>query len=154
MRRFAFLFSLVLLGCSGSVADGSDRAGTNEGASTEAPSASLEGKYEGHMRHEFDGFLDITNASDAKLDFVFDILPDDDDAHRSAKLDGTAVFRDGRYQFTDGGCEITIERSTDAAAKRGDIVVSATLSCGKTLGLAGHTTIATAVDFSATWHRL
>ncbi len=148
---------LVLAGCAGNATD--DGTGTTEGAATISPSAAVDaprplaGNYDGHMRG-WDGSLAITNASAEKLDFEFEISPDLDVAP-IGRLGGTATLAHGNYHYGDGSCTIDFERVTaEPGAKRGDLFVNASISCAIMLGIDDHTTSSTALDFTATWHRL
>ena len=160
MLRFALarsapaLVLFVLVGCAGSPDDG---AGTSEAAETVAPAAEpsvVAGNYGGRMHGEWDGSLTIKNASPEKFDFVFEISPDLDVAP-IGRLGGTATLRDGHFRYDDGSCTIDFQHVTDApGAARGDLFVNASIACGVMLGLDGHSTSSTALDFTATWRRL
>jgi len=163
MLRFALrrlgpaLLLFVVAGCTGSVVDGT---GTSEGASTVAPGASapaqatIAGYYDGHGSNEWDGSLEIKNASAETFDFDFEISPDLDIAP-VGRLGGTAKIQDnGHYVYKDDECTIDFERVADAtASRRGDLFVNADIACALDLGIDGHDTSSTALDFTATWHR-
>jgi hypothetical protein len=153
MSRLPALFLVVLAGCAGSVAD---PTGTSEGAATaDAPAqATIAGNYDGHMHGQWDGSLAITNVSASSFDFELEISPDLDIAP-IGRLGGTARLQGGNYRYADGSCTIDFERVTDPrGAQRGDLFVNASISCAIMLGLDGHTTSSTALDFTATWRRL
>jgi hypothetical protein len=150
------LLLFVLVGCTGSVADGT---GTSEGAATIAPAADaraqiIAGNYDGHMHGEWYGSLAIKNAAPEKFDFEFEISPDLDVAP-IGRLGGTAKLQAGHYRYDDGSCTIDFQHVADEpGAQRGDLFVNASISCGVMLGIDGHSTSSTALDFTATWHRL
>jgi hypothetical protein len=156
-RSAPALLLFVLAGCAGTAADGT---GTSEGAATIAPAAaapaqaSPAGNYDGHMHGEWDGSLVIKEASPESFAFEFEISPDLDVAP-IGRLGGTAKLQAGHYRYDDGSCTIDFARVTDEpGAQRGDVFVNASISCGVMLGIDGHGTSSTALDFTATWHRL
>lgn len=147
---------VALVGCAGSVTDG---AGTSEAASTAVPAADprgpaiTAGNYDGHQGGLWDGSLAITNASPEGFDFEFDISPDRSIA-RGGQVAGRAKLKDGNYRYDDGSCTIDFDHVTDArGAQHGDLFVNASLSCAIDLDIDGHTTGATALDFTSTWVR-
>jgi hypothetical protein len=122
-------------------------------ADARAP-AIIAGSYDGHMNGEWDGSLAIKSVSPEKFDFEFEISPDLDIAP-IGRLGGTAKLQDGHYRYDDGSCTIDFQRVTDEpGAQRGDLFVDANTACGLMLGIDGHATSSTALDFTATWHRL
>lgn len=159
----AVSFAILLAGCAGSA---SEDVGTGSGAATDGTATdgttptptstdtSVGGLYSGHMRG-WDGSLAITSVTPDSLAFDFDISPDDLDTAPIGRLAGTAVRVEGGYRYVDGRCTVDFEPVKDGpGAARGDLFVDASLTCAILLGLDGHTTVATALDFTATWRRV
>lgn len=147
----AALFLSLLAGCAGS---GSDEAGTSAGAATGPTERGIAGYYSGHMRG-WDGSLSITNATPESVAFDFDISPDDVSSAPIGRLTGTATRTERGYEYVDDRCTVVFEPVTDGpSGARGDVFVDAALQCAINLGLDGHSTVATALDFTATWRRV
>lgn len=161
MIRFAHASSaaalaFLLAGCAGSAAEdvGTSEGASSDGSTTTSAEPGLGGLYSGHMRG-WDGSLSITNATPESLAFDFDISPDDLDAAPIGRLTGTATRVDRGYRYEDGRCVVVFEPVKDEpGATRGDLFVDAALPCALLLGLDGHSTVATALDFTATWRRV